>query len=121
VRTFTYVADTVDGFVRAIDTPEADGEIINIGGEEPTTIFRLAQEVQSALGLTGPLRATFMPYERIGGRYQDVRCRIPDGEKASRMLGFRASVGLTEGLRETVAWHQERRGALAPAEGAYVA
>jgi hypothetical protein len=37
------------------------------------------------------------------------------------MLGFRASVGLTEGLRETVAWHQERRGALAPAEGAYVA
>ena len=121
VRTFTYVADTVDGFVRAIDTPEADGEIINIGGEEPTTIFRLAQEVQSALGLTGPLRATFMPYERIGGRYQDVRCRIPDGEKAARVLGFRASIGLAEGLRETVAWHQERRGVLVSAGEAAVA
>src|SRR4051794_11484020 len=86
VRTFTYVADTVDGVVRAIDSPEADGEVINIGGDEPTTIFRLAQEVQKALEIPGPLRATFMPYERIGGRYQDVRCRIPDGEKASQML-----------------------------------
>jgi UDP-glucose 4-epimerase len=108
VRTFTYVTDTIDGFVRTIDTPETDGEIINIGGEEPTTIFRLAQEVQNALGIAGPLRATFLPYERIG-----VRCRIPDGEKASRLLGFRATVGLTEGLLKTAAWHQERRGVLA--------
>jgi nucleoside-diphosphate-sugar epimerase len=116
VRTFTYVSDTVDGFVRAIDTPEADGEIINIGGDEPTTIFRLAQEVQTALELSGPLRATFMPYEQIGGRYQDVRCRIPDGEKATRLLGFRASIPLSEGLRETVAWHRDRRAALMGAE-----
>jgi UDP-glucose 4-epimerase len=50
-----------------------------------------------------------MPYEQIGGRYQDVRCRIPDGEKATRLLGFRATIGLTEGLRRTAAWHVERR------------
>jgi UDP-glucose 4-epimerase len=110
VRTFTYVEDTVDGFVRALDTPEADGEIINVGGDEPTTIARLAAEVQSALELGGPLRATFVPYEKIGGRYQDVRCRIPDTEKAVRVLGFRATVGLAEGLRNTVAWHRDRRG-----------
>jgi UDP-glucose 4-epimerase len=109
VRTFTYIADTVDGFVRALDTPEADGEIVNVGGDEPTTIFRLAQEVQTALGMVGPLRATFLPYEQIGGRYQDVRCRIPDGAKAARLLGFQASVPLTEGLSSTVAWHRERR------------
>jgi UDP-glucose 4-epimerase len=113
VRTFTYVTDTVDGVVRALDCPEADGEVINIGGDEPTTIFRLAQEVQAALDLRGPLRATFMPYEKIGGRYQDVRCRIPDGEKATRMLGFRATVNLAEGLRRTAAWHIERREELA--------
>ena len=61
IRTFTYVQDTVDGFVRAIDTPEAQGEIINIGGDEPTTILRLAQEVQTALGISGPLRASVRP------------------------------------------------------------
>jgi UDP-glucose 4-epimerase len=109
IRTFTYVTDTVDGFVRALDTPEAEGEIINIGADEPTTILRLAQSVQEALGLTGPLRSKFMPYEQIGGRYQDVRCRIPDTQKGAQLLGFRATVRLEEGLVHTVAWHRKRR------------
>jgi UDP-glucose 4-epimerase len=109
VRTFTYVTDTVDGFVRALARPECAGEIINIGGDEPISIVRLAHEVQAALGLGGPLRATTLPLERIGGKYQDVRVRIPATEKASRLLGFQATVGLQEGLRETVAWHRLMR------------
>jgi UDP-glucose 4-epimerase len=109
VRTFTFITDTVDGFVRALDTPAAVGEIINVGGDEPTTIFRLANEVQAALGIAGPLRATMVPYEQIGGRYQDVRCRIPDTRKASELLDFRATVSLNEGLAITAAWHRARR------------
>jgi UDP-glucose 4-epimerase len=65
--------------------------------------------VHDALGLTGPLRARTVPLERIGGRYQDVRVRIPDTEKAARLLGFRARVTLQDGLRETVAWHRLMR------------
>ena len=38
-----------------------------------------------------------------------MRCRIPDTEKAARILGFNATVGLDEGLRESVAWHLEMR------------
>ena len=109
VRSFTYVTDTVDGFVRALDTPEAQGEILNIGSDEPITIVKLAAAVQEALGIAGPLRAKQLPYEKIGGRYQDVRCRIPDTEKASRLLGFNAGVGLEEGLAKSIAWHLERR------------
>ncbi len=109
VRTFTYVKDTVAGFVAALDRPEARGEVINVGGDEPTTIARLAVEVQRAMGIVGPLRARFVPYEQIGGRYQDVRCRIPDTTKMAAVLGVRASVSLDEGLIETVAWHRDRR------------
>lgn len=112
IRTFTYVSDTVDGVVRTLDCDEAEGEILNIGGEEPTTIYRLANECQAALGITGPLRATMVPYEAIGGKYQDVRVRIPDTTKAARMLGFRATVGLAEGLACTAEWHRNRRDAL---------
>lgn len=118
IRTFTYVLDTVDGFVRALDAEESDGEIINIGADEPTTILRLAHHVQDAMELHGPLRAKFMPYEAIGGRYQDVRCRIPDTQKAARLLGFRATVRLEQGLEATVAWHRERREASALAVSA---
>jgi UDP-glucose 4-epimerase len=109
VRSLTYVTDTVDGFVRALDTPAAYGEILNIGGDEPITMVKLAGMVQEELGMTGPLRTKLLPYEKIGGRYQDVRCRIPDTEKAARILGFTATVGLDEGLRESIAWHRALR------------
>jgi UDP-glucose 4-epimerase len=118
VRTFTYVSDTVEGYVRALDTPDAQGEILNIGGDEPITMVRVAAAVQDALGITGPLRAKLLPYEKIGGRYQDVRCRIPDTEKADRLLGFNASVKLDDGLAASVAWHVERRRLLAAGDSA---
>jgi UDP-glucose 4-epimerase len=109
VRTFTYVTDTVDGVVRALARPEVAGEIINIGGDEPTSIVKLAEAVQAAMGIPGPLRATTLPLEKISKKYQDVRVRIPDCEKAARLLGFRATIGLEDGLRETIAWHRTLR------------
>ncbi len=112
VRTFTYIGDTVDGIVRAMRTPEARGEVLNVGGTTPSTILELAHVVQSSVGMPLPLRATFVPYESLPGNYQDVRLRIPDTTKARDLIGFEASVGLEEGLAETVAWHRQRRSAL---------
>ncbi len=109
VRTFTYIDDTVEGFVRALLVPEALGEVINIGGSTPTTIVELARLVQEALGLSMPLRARFVPYETLGGKYQDVRVRIPDGSKAARLLDFQAQIPLAAGLAKTVEWHMSRR------------
>jgi UDP-glucose 4-epimerase len=106
VRSFTYVTDTVDGIVRTLERPETAGEIINIGNEEPISIVRLAQQVQDAMGITGPLRATLLPFEKMPGKYQDVRVRIPDTTKARNLLGFEAQVPLAEGLEQTIAWHR---------------
>jgi len=107
-RTFTFVEDTVDGVVRTLRTPEARGEIINIGGDTPTTILGLAEEVQRTLGIPQPLRARFVPYESLPGNYQDVRHRVPDTSKAQKLLGFKASVKLAEGLAIAAGWHQDR-------------
>jgi UDP-glucose 4-epimerase len=109
IRTFTFVEDTVDGVVRAMRTPEARGEILNIGGSRPSTILELAHAVQAAVGISEPLRARFVPYEALPGNYQDVRKRIPDPTKARNLIGFDAQVTLEEGLARTVAWHRERR------------
>jgi UDP-glucose 4-epimerase len=118
VRSFTYVSDTVDGVVRTLERPETSGEVINIGNDEPISIVKLAQQVQDSLEIAGPLRAKVVPLERIGGKYQDVRVRIPDMENAARLLGFRAEVGLDEGLRETLAWHRMLRDESVAANGA---
>jgi UDP-glucose 4-epimerase len=109
-RTFTYVSDTVDGFVRALRTPSARGEVINIGGTETVTILELAGLIQSGLGLPKtPLRAEFIPYADFPGKYQDVRHRVPDTTKARALLGFEAKVGLAEGLARTIGWHAQLR------------
>jgi UDP-glucose 4-epimerase len=107
VRTFTYVEDTVDGFVRALHEPAARGEVINIGADTPVTILELAGLMQQQLGIEGPLRARFLPYEALPGNYQDVRTRIPDVSKAKQLLGFEAQIPLAEGIARSLDWHRE--------------
>ena len=85
----SYVTDTVDGFVRALERPEARSEVVNVGGTETLSILELAQTVQEHLGIPLPLRATFIPYDQFPGNYQDVRHRVPDdeGARAARLRG----------------------------------
>lgn len=108
-RSFTYVDDTVEGFVRALRTPEARGEIVNIGGTETVTVLELARQIQERLDISMPLRATFVPYESLPGKYQDVRHRVPDTTKARDLLGFEAQVPLAEGLARSIEWHRGLR------------
>jgi UDP-glucose 4-epimerase len=109
VRTFTYIGDTVDGIMCSLTTPESRGEVINIGGADEMTILELAHRVQAGLGIPQPLRARFVPYESLPGNYQDVRSRVPDTTKASRILGFEAQVSFDEGLERTIDHHRAVR------------
>ncbi len=108
-RTFTYVSDTVDGFVRALERTESRGEVVNVGGVETLTITELAERIQALMEIGGPLRARYVPYESLPGKYQDVRDRVPDTTKAESLLGFQAQVGLEEGLMRTIQWHRDQR------------
>jgi nucleoside-diphosphate-sugar epimerase len=108
-RTFTYVSDTVDAFVRALERPESRGEIVNVGATATISMTQLAERIQTTLGVPMPLRATFVPYETLPGKYQDVRHRVPDITKAKSLLGFEAQIDLDEGLRATLDWHQALR------------
>lgn len=107
-RSFTYVSDTVDGIVRALARVGGDGvfgEVINIGNDQPIAIVDLARKVQDAVGIEGDLRVRSVPFESMGGNYQDVRHRVPDLGKARRLLGFEPAVSLEEGLQRTLEWH----------------
>jgi UDP-glucose 4-epimerase len=65
-----------------------------------------------------PLRANFLPYEALPGKYQDVRHRIPDTTKARELLGLEAKVSLAEGIARSIDWHREQRSARETALGA---
>jgi nucleoside-diphosphate-sugar epimerase len=106
-RSFTYVSDTVEGTYAAIVTPEANGEIFNIGSTHEITVLDLARTVKRVCNTPGDLKLRFVPYESFTGRrYEDVRRRVPDVSRCERILGVKATVGLEEGLGRTIEWQR---------------
>ena len=104
-RSFTYVSDMVEGFVRAVDVPEADGEMLNIGADREITIEGLARMVWGMVRDDEP-RLVKVPLATFG-KYEDVQRRIPDNRRATQVLGYTPSVTLEEGLPRTIAWQRE--------------
>lgn len=107
-RSFTYVADTVNGIYAAIFREEANGEVLNIGNNEEVTILELAQRIKKASGTPGELKFELVPYESFTGKkYEDVRRRVPDTTHSEQILGVKAVVPLDEGLKLTIDWQRE--------------
>lgn len=105
-RSFTYVADTVAATLLAAERTEAVGQVINVGRSEEIAIADLARLVVEVTGSTSSLR--HVPYREVfGDGHEDIRRRVPDPEKARRVLEFAAQVPLDDGLSRTVAWWKE--------------
>ena len=98
-RDFTYVANVVDGVLRACDAPAASGEIINVatGGR-----ISLNQLFAAMRGLIGASVEPAYTDPRPG----DVRDSQADISKAKRLLGYEPTVSFEEGLRRTVEWYR---------------
>jgi UDP-glucose 4-epimerase len=104
-RSFCYVSDTVDGLVKMIEDPKADGEIFNIGSVDEINIRDLASLVINICNMEDEVDLQYVPYETFG-KYEDVRRRVPNIEKARRLLGFEPRVTLEDGLRKTIEWQK---------------
>lgn len=96
-RDFTYVANTVDGVLRAATAPGISGQIINVATNGRVSLNELWAQVR---GLFGATTAPVYDEPRTG----DIRDSQADISKAAALLGYRPSVPFEEGLRRTVAW-----------------
>jgi nucleoside-diphosphate-sugar epimerase len=98
-RDFTYVANVVDGVLRACEATGVSGEVINVatGGR-----ISLNQLFRTMRGLVG---ATAEP-SYAGARPGDVKDSQADIAKAHRLLGYQPTVSFEEGLRRTVEWYR---------------
>ena len=113
-RCFTYIDDAIRATIAAGLVREAEGQVLNVGTNQETSIRRLA-EVMIELG-GGRSTVRFVPQERIYAEgYEDVPRRVPDVTRMHRLLGVRARTSLEEGLARTIAWF---RGEKAEAEQA---
>jgi len=98
-RDFTYVANVVDGVLRACTAPAAKGEVINVATGVRISLNTLFNTVRQLVGTNvEPLYAE----PRAG----DVKDSQADISKARRVLGYEPSVTFEEGLEKTVAWYR---------------
>ena len=105
-RDFTYVANVVDGVLRACEAPRASGEVINVACGTRISLNELLRVMNRIVGTT--LEAIYQE-ERAG----DVRDSQADISKAKALLGYTPIVDLEEGLRHTLAWCQGESAAAA--------
>ena len=97
-RDFTYIANVVDGVLRAC-TANASGMVLNVATGSRISLNELFRVIR---GLTG--RADVNP-SYGPGRAGDVRDSQADISRARKVLGYEPSVSLEEGLRRTVDWY----------------
>lgn len=97
-RDFTYVSDTVDGFVRAATCDEAIGRTINIGSGRSISMGQVADRIRE---LTGGGRVE-IDQARIRPKGSEVSELLCDATLAGDVLGWKALVTLDEGLSRTI-------------------
>jgi nucleoside-diphosphate-sugar epimerase len=106
-RDFTYIANVVDGVLRACEADDASGQVINVATGGRVSLNTLFETMRRLIG------ADVQP-RYAEPRAGDVRDSQADITKARRILGYEPSVSFEEGLRKTVEWYRASRTA-APA------
>jgi nucleoside-diphosphate-sugar epimerase len=98
-RDFTFVANVVDGVLRAAETPGISGEVINVATGNRISLSQLLAALQRLIGTD--VQPIFAP-----ARNGDVRDSQADIRKAERLLGYKPTVGFEDGLRRTLEWYR---------------
>lgn len=100
-RSFCYVDDLIEGFIRLMGTDHAVTGPINLGNPGEFTIRELAEKVIALIGATSELVQEPLPED-------DPLQRQPDISLAKATLGWEPSVQLEEGLEKTITYFRER-------------
>jgi nucleoside-diphosphate-sugar epimerase len=96
-RDFTYVANVVDGVLRACEAPNAAGEVMNVATGGRISLNELLRVMNKICGTQAePI------YKDV--RAGDVRDSQADISKATALLGYQPIVGFEQGLRHTLDW-----------------
>jgi len=106
-RSFCYVSDMIEAFVRFMDAPDTFVGPVNLGNPVEFTILELAERIIAMTGSRSTIRFKELPSD-------DPRQRRPDIGLARETLGWEPTVALEEGLGETIAYFDRMLGSRSP-------
>ena len=100
IRAWCFVDDIVEGVLLCLEKPEAVGQAFNIGNPRSVcTIYDLARRIVRLSRSTSKI--TFVNID-----FSDVELRVPNIDKARKLLGYEPKVELEEGLSRTIEWYR---------------
>jgi UDP-glucuronate decarboxylase len=99
-RSFCYVDDLIEGFVRLMDSPKGFTGPVNLGNPGEFTILELAEKVLEITGSRSQLMFRPLPAD-------DPKQRQPDIQLAREQLGWEPKIPLKEGLVHTIAYFDD--------------
>jgi UDP-glucose 4-epimerase len=103
LRDFVYVDDAADAFLRAGASSACDGDVFNVGGDQPISHRDL---VRLLVGIAGSGSVRFVEWPADKKRI-DIGSFYSDSTKFRETAGWAPAVCLEEGLRRTLAFYRE--------------
>jgi dTDP-glucose 4,6-dehydratase len=104
-RDFSYVQDTVNGFLAALNSPNGLGEVINLGSNFEISISETVALIAEGMNTTVEIIST---EERIRPENSEVERLWADNTKAKELFRWQPTYsgrdGFKRGLDETIAW-----------------
>ena len=103
-RDFIHVHDIVRGLLLAMDRPQSDYQVLNLGTGHLTTVLEVAEMLSQRL-TSGEIVADIRHQFRMG----DIRHCYADLAKARDLLGFEPTISLQDGLGDLLSWVRQQR------------
>ena len=104
-RDFTYVSDTVNGFIAALTAESASGEVINVGSNFEISIGATARLIAELMGVEVEIETDD---QRLRPAGSEVERLWADNSRAGKLLGWQPEHGgidgFERGLRKTIDW-----------------
>jgi UDP-glucose 4-epimerase len=104
-RDCLYVDDVVECLARAATSPDATGEIFNVGNDERLTLRQIAEAIVEVAG-SGRVELVPWPPDRDA---IDIGSYFGDSSKAKRLLGWEPRTPFAEGMERTVSFYRAHR------------
>lgn len=104
-RTFTHVRDSCEAVMRLLDSPDAVGEVVNVGGTEEISMLELAHRIRERVGCNA--QPNLVPYDHVFGRdFEDMQRRVPSTAKLRALTDFSPCTGLDEILEDVISHYR---------------
>jgi nucleoside-diphosphate-sugar epimerase len=104
VRDFTYVDDTVNGFLCAAIAKDVDGCTFNLGTGEAISVGDLSERIIQKVGTQARVE---VDAARLRPQKSEVKRLLSDNSLARERLGWYPTVCLDDGLDKTILWIKE--------------